>query len=396
MMKKFSLLTSIILLAFTHTTFSQMPPNPPEDEAKPEIYILTSNKVPEGYPLKLKETHGGNIGVIYDYHHKPFVYTLKNISDKPVKNITVKSTCHCITLDSPIENRTLAPDEELPVNFTISGANINIGKFDRMILVIVEGFPNVRLAVMGENTALIDFDPAVCINLGEFHGFTPFKRTFIIKTRLDDDKLQLGQPEENQYFDTKFTKTAPQTYTLEVSSKKRQFPIGRIGEKILIPATGVEHYGPVFVGLKGRVYPPRFRFEKSKITIEPQDIPQNGPYKTSFEVKLLSLPKLRQISMQSSSNLVAPQPVSIEENQQTDILNKIETWQLFANDMTFVGIPDGVTVEKIPRSNGLDIQLTISENYLKTMTSFSFYGKYGYGKYSIFRIGNVLCTKKEQ
>ena len=367
-----------------------------EDEGRQEIYILTSNKVPEGYPLKIKETHGGNIGVIYDYHHKPFVYTLKNISDKPVKNITVKSTCHCITLDSPIENRTLAPAEELPVNFTISGANINIGKFDRMIMVSVEGFPNVRLAVFGENTALIDFDPAVCINLGDFHGFTPFKRTFIIKTRLDDDKLQLGQPEANPNFDTKFTKTAPQTYTLEVSSKKRQFPIGRLAEKIMIPAKGLEHYGPVFVGLKGRVYPPRFRLEKSRITIEPKDIPQNGPYKTSFEVQMLDIPKLRKSSQQNSTKLVAWQPVSLEENQQTDILNKIETWQLFADAVSFVGIPDGVTVEKIPRSNGLDIQLTISENYLKTMTSFSFYGKYGDANYSIFRIGNVLCTKKEQ
>ena len=391
MMKKFSLLTSIILLAFTHTTFSQMLPDPPEAEAKQEIYILTSNKVPEGYPLKIKETHGGNIGVIHDFQHKPFVYTLKNISDKPVKNITVKSTCSCITLASPIENRTLAPAEELPVNFTVSGPNIRNGKFDRVIMVIVEGFPNVRLGVIGENTPLIEFDPAVCINLDSFHGFTPFKRTFVIKTKLDDEKLQLGQPEKNQFFDTKFTKTAPQTYTLEVTSKNRQFPQGRLAEKIIIPATGVEHYGPVFVALKGYVNQPRFKFEKSKFTIEPQDIPEKGPYKTSFEVQILNLQKTRPSSHEKRPDLVALQPVAVEEKEQTDILKKIETWKLFADELTFVGVPDGVTVEKIPRSNGLDIQLTISENYLKTMESFSFYGKYGK-----LRIGNVQCTKKEQ
>ena len=362
----------------------------PEDADRQEIYILTSNKVPAGYPLKIKETHGGNIGIIHDFDLKPFVYTLKNISDKPVKDITVKSTCNCIQLVAPIENRTLTPGEELPINFTVSGPNIRNGKFDRVILLLVEGLPPVRIGVIGENTPLIDFTPAVCIDLGNFHGFTPFKRTFVIKTRLDDEKLQLGQPEKNEYFDTKFTKTAPQTYSLEVTPKNRQFPQGRLAEKIIIPATGVEHYGPVFVGLKGRVFPPRFRLEKSKITIEPKDIPQNGPYKTSIELQMLALGKLRPTSQEKRPDLVAQQPASVEEMQDNS-LDKLETWQLFANDLTFSGVPDGVTIEKVPRSNGLDIQLTISENYLKTMQTFSFYAKYGR-----MRIGVVQCTKKEQ
>ena len=361
-----------------------------EDEARKEIYILTSNKVPAGYPLKIKETHGGNIGIIHDFDLKPFVYTLKNISDKPVKDITVKSTCNCIQLVAPIENRTLAPGEELPINFTVSGPHIRNGKFDRVILLLVEGLPPVRIGVIGENTPLVDFTPAVCIDLGNFHGFTPFKRTFVIKTRLDDDKLKLGQPKENQYFDAKITKTAPQTYTVEVSSKKRQLPAGRLAEKILIPATGVEHYGPIFVALKGHVIPPRFRLEKSKITIEPQDIPEKGPYKTSFELQMLSLGKLRQTPQEKRPDLVAQQPASVEEMQDNS-LEKLETWQLFANELTFLGVPDGVTIEKVPRSNGLDIQLTISENYLKTMQTFSFYAKFGR-----MRIGIVQCTKKEQ
>ena len=81
---------------------------------------------------------------------------------------------------------------------------------------------------------------------------------------------------------------------------------------------------------------------------------------------------------------------SVEEMQDNS-LEKLETWQLFANELTFLGVPDGVTIEKVPRSNGLDIQLTISENYLKTMQTFSFYAKFGR-----MRIGIVQCTKKEQ
>ena len=389
-MNKLLSFTSIILLVFTHTTFSQMPPIQSMDDDKEQNYILTSNIVPAGYPLKIKETHGGNIGIIHDFHHKPFVYTLKNISDKPVKNITVKSTCNCIQLVAPIENRTLAPGEELPVNFTVSGPHIRNGKFDRVIMVIVEGFPNVKLGVIGENTPLIDFEPAVCINLGNFHGFTPFKRTFVIKTKLDDDKLALGQPEENQYFNTKITKTAPQTYTLEVSSKNRVFPIGRLAEKIMVPATGMEHYGPVFVALKGQVVAPRLRIEKNKITITPQDIPEKGPYKTSFEIQMMIIEKSRRNVHEKRPDLVAQQPVSVEEAQ-VNVMEKIETWQMLANGLSFLNLPDGVTVEKIPRSNGLAIQLTISEDYLKTMESFSFNVKYGR-----LRLGNVQCTKKEQ
>ena len=390
-MNRLFALISLALFTFTSMASGQNGmAEQSEDADKEEIYILTSNKVPAGYPLKIKETHGGNIGIIHDFDLKPFVYTLKNISDKPVKDITVKSTCNCIQLVAPIENRTLAPGEELPINFTVSGPHIRNGKFDRVILLLVEGLPPVRIGVIGENTPLVDFTPAVCIDLGNFHGFTPFKRTFVIKTRLDDDKLKLGQPNENQYFDAKITKTAPQTYTVEVSSKKRQLPSGRLAEKIMIPATGLEHYGPVFVVLKGHVIPPRFRLEKSKITIEPQDIPEKGPYKTSFELQMLALGKLRQSSQGKRPDLVALQPVSVEEMQDNS-LEKLETWQLFANDLTFSGVPDGVTIEKVPRSNGLDIQLTISENYLKTMQPFSFHAQYGR-----MRIGVVQCTKKEQ
>ncbi len=361
-----------------------------DDAGGEEIYILTSNKVPAGYPLKIKETHGGNIGIIHDFDLKPFVYTLKNISDKPVKNITVKSTCNCIELDTLIEDRTLAPGEELPIHFTVSGPHIRNGKFDRVILLLVENLPPVRLGVIGESTPLIDFTPAVCIDLGSFHGFTPFKRTFILKTKLDDDKLKLGQPEENQYFDTKMTKTAPQTYTIEVSSKKRLFPAGRLVEKIMIPATGVEHYGPVFVALKGFVNLPRFRLEKSRIAIEPQDIPEKGPYKTSIELQMLALSKLRRTTAGKRPDLVAVQPVSVEE-MQADGLDKLEIWQMFANELVFQDVPDGVSIEKVSRANGLDIQVTISEDYLKTMQPFTFSVRYGK-----MRIGVVQCTKKEQ
>ncbi len=361
----------------------------PAATGRQPFYVLTSGTAPANYPLAIKETHGGNVGTIYEFQTKSVVYTLKNISDRQVTVRDVKSTCRCIQLDTPVENRILLPNQELPIPFTIDGTRIKEGKFDRTLMVVVKDQPPVRLGVIGELVPLIDFTPAVCINFDYYHGYIPFTRTFVIKTKLDDSKLQLSQPKENPYFDVKFTKTAPQTYTLEATAKKRMFPQGRFAEKIEIPATGIENYGPVFVVLKGYVALPRLKFDKSKITI-PANIQGNGPYKASFEILASKneLPFRR--PQERRADLVAFQPVSVEE-QKVQTLKMVETWTQIANELQFNDLPAEVAIEKVPRADGLTITLSFPADFLKEMKSFMFYAKHGKN-----RIGNVQCLKTEQ
>ena len=209
----------------------------PQPKGKPN-YVLTMGIIPEGYPLAIKEKNASAIGTLQEYGRKPVLFTLKNISDKTIKITHVESTCPCLELAAPIQDKTLAPQAELPVHFTVNATHLGYGPFDRVLMVAVEGFPVVKMGVLGEVLQSIDYDPSVCIDLGAFYGDVPFKRTYRLKSRFEHDDLKLLKPQDNPLFNITVKKTAPKTFEIEVTPKKLPLPVQRLREKFVIPVEG--------------------------------------------------------------------------------------------------------------------------------------------------------------
>ena len=342
----------------------------PQPKGKPN-YVLTMGIIPENYPLAIKEKNASSIGTLQEYEHKPVLFTLKNISDKTIKIMHVESTCPCLELAAPIQDKTLAPQAELPVHFTVNATHLAYGRFDRVLMVAVEGFPVVKMGVLGKVQQSIDYDPSVCIDLGAFYGDVPFKRTYRLKSRFEHDDLKLLQPQDNPLFSFSVKKTAPKTFEIDVTPKKLPLPAQRLREKFIIPVTGVNNFGPIAIAMKGYIVARKMMFTQRAIILKKADLEDDKPVSITAEAVVFPIEKQYRQTKEAKPKLVTKQPVSVEESQLRN-LEQLKTWEEFAKDVTPGFLPENVTVEKVPFEKGIRFNITFPAGFFTTRKSFAF------------------------
>ena len=342
----------------------------PAPKGKPN-YVLTMGIIPEGYPLAIKEKNASAVGTLQEYEHKPVLFTLKNISDKTIKITHVESTCPCLELAAPIQDKTLAPQAELPVHFTINTTHLGYGRFDRVLMVAVDGFPVVKMGVLGEVQQSIDYDPSVCIDLGAFYGDVPFKRTYRLKSRFEHDDLKLLQPQDNPLFNFTVKKTAPKTFEIEVTPKKLPLPAQRLREKFVIPATGVDKFGPVVIAMKGYIVARKLMFAQRSVILKKAELEDDKPVSITAEAVVFPIEKQYRQTKEAKPKLVTKQPVSVEESQLRN-LEQLKTWEELAKDVTTGFLPENVTVEKVPFEKGIRFNIVFPPGFFTTRKSFAF------------------------
>ena len=347
----------------------------PQPKGKPN-YVLTMGIIPEGYPLAIKEKNASAIGTLQEYEHKPVLFTLKNISDKTIKITHVESTCPCLELAAPIQDKTLAPQAELPVHFTVNATHLGYGPFDRVLMVAVEGFPVVKMGVLGEVQQSIDYDPSVCIDLGAFYGDVPFKRTYRLKSRFEHDDLKLLQPQDNPLFNLSVKKIAPKTFEIEVTPKKLPLPTQRLREKFIIPVTGVDKFGPVAIAMKGYIIARKLMFTQRSIILKKAELEDDKPVTITAEAIVFPIEKQYRQTKEAKPKLVTKQPVSVEESQLRN-LEQLKTWEELAKDVTPGFLPENVTVEKVPFEKGIRFNIVFPAGFFTTRKSFAFSPTFG-------------------
>ena len=347
----------------------------PQPKGRPN-YVLTMGIIPEGYPLAIKEKNASAVGSLQEYEQKAVLFTLKNISDKPIKINHVESTCPCLELAAPIQDKTLAPQAELPVHFTVNAAHLGYGSFDRVLMVAVEGFPVVKMGVLGEVFQSIDYDPSICIDLGAFYGDVPFKRTYRLKSRFEHDDLKLLQPQDNPLFNFAVKKTAPKTFEIEVTPKKLPLPVQRLREKFVIPVEGVKNFGPVAIAMKGFIVPRKFMFKNRSVVLKKAELADDKPVTITAEAIVFPIEKQYRQLKEIKPKLVTKQPVSVEEAQLRN-LEELKTWQELMKDFTPGFLPEGVTAEMIPFEKGIRFNIIFQPGFFATRKSFTFSPTYG-------------------
>ena len=347
----------------------------PQPKGKPN-YVLTMGIIPEGYPLAIKEKNASAIGTLQEYGRKPVLFTLKNISDKTIKVNHVESTCPCLELAAPIQDKTPAPQAELPVHFTVNATHLGYGPFDRVLMVAVEGFPVVKMGVLGEVLQSIDYDPSVCIDLGAFYGDVPFKRTYRLKSRFEHDDLKLLKPQDNPLFNITVKKTAPKTFEIEVTPKKLPLPVQRLREKFVIPVEGIKDFGPVAIAMKGFIVPRKFMFKNRSVILKKAELEDGKPVTVTAEAVVFPIEKQYRQLKEAKPKLVTKQPVSVEESQLRN-LEDVKTWQELMKDFTPGFLPEGVTAEMVPFDKGIRFNIVFPAGFFTARRSFAFSPTYG-------------------
>ncbi len=393
MNRKFDLSRWILVLLASFIPFTAMAEDDennteeelvPQPKGKPN-YVLTMGILPQGYPLIIKEKNASAIGTLQEYEHKPVLFTLKNISDKPIKINHIESTCPCLELAAPIQDKTLEPQAELPVHFTVNATHLGYGRFDRVLMVAVEGFPVVKMGVLGEVAQSIDYDPSVCIDLGAFYGDVPFKRTYRLKSRFEHDDLKLLQPKDNPLFNFAVKKTAPKTFEIEVTPKKLPLPVQRLREKFVIPVEGMKNFGPIAIAMKGFIVPRKFMFSSRSVVLKKVDLPEDKPVTVTAEVVVFPIEKQYRQMKEAKPQLVTKQPVSVEEAQLRN-LEELKTWQELAKDFTPGFLPEGVTAEMIPFEKGIRFNVVIPPGFFANRKAVAFSPTYGKSRVGTLQI----------
>jgi len=282
----------------------------------------------------------------------------------------VRVNCPCLSLQEAPAELTLAPGAECRVKARLDAGKIKASKFDRVIMIEVEGEELQLVHVTGERVQMLDFEPAPGIDLGTFAGVdVPWSRTIRIKSRFAGNQvLELLPPPENENFAYKLERLSPTEYQLEFTPKL-PLPKGSFKHIVDISTRGVERYGAVKVGLFGTVTGWLLALDNPTLLIDLKTVQPGKSF--TREVKVLAkskegIDRRRRISPAARTNVSADKLANVQlvsaEEEVAGSLNKLETWEKIATEIE-MAFPTGVTLEKIPQEDGLVLKMTFPEDF---------------------------------
>lgn len=320
--------------------------------------------------LQILDAESLQLGKILDREQRDFSFRLRNGQAKTLLLKRVRVNCPCLSLQEAPAELTLAPGAECRVKARLDAGKIKASKFDRVIMIEVEGEELQLVHVTGERVQMLDFEPAPGIDLGTFAGVdVPWSRTIRIKSRFAGNQvLELLPPPENENFAYKLERLSPTEYQLEFTPKL-PLPKGSFKHIVDISTRGVERYGAVKVGLFGTVTGWLLALDNPTLLIDLKTVQPGKSF--TREVKVLAkskegIDRRRRISPAARTNVSADKLANVQlvsaEEEVAGSLNKLETWEKIATEIE-MAFPTGVTLEKIPQEDGLVLKMTFPEDF---------------------------------
>ncbi|MBR4675232.1 MAG: hypothetical protein IKP00_12265 [Victivallales bacterium] len=332
--------------------------------------LLQTHPDPAIYPLTLLEGDALKKITIMDREVLPLSGTLKNISDKPVKIVSIRGNCSCLKLDT-YNDILLSPGNTLKLNFTLDAKILqkdDDNDFERKIIVRTEDFPPTFASVMGTVKNMFSFEPAQVIDLGEFIGdVSSWKRSIHIKSVFPQEKLALKAPENNRFFNLAITQSSPQDFLLEITPKS-PFPINVIKEILEIGVEGIPNYGPLQVVVLGKPQGVHFVLLMKNKSVKREKI-QDDTLEFDVPITLRSFQSnvhdRRSFRRQNKPTIpIANLPVRDDE-EKVRPLDKPESWLAFIKDISTQTLPAGVKITLLPDTDGIKAHFMLEPQFLK-------------------------------
>ena len=366
-------LCAAILFLLISTLFShaqEEEKNPPTPPAQLENHLQAPPN-PAVYPLTLLGGEALRSITIMDRELLPLSATLKNISDKPVKIISIRSNCSCLKVDK-YNDISLKPGDTLPLKLSLDAKHLkkdDENDFEKRIIVMSEGFAPTYASIEGTVKNMFSFEPAQAIDLGEFIGdVSTWERTFHIKSLFPQEKLALKSPTDNRFFNLAITQTSPQDFQLKVTPRS-PFPIFTIKEIIDLDVEGIPNYGPLQVVVLGTPKGLRFALLTDRKYVKKEKLQTDTPLEFDVPITLSSLLPQRpkhglSRRKRASNNLIANLPVNDEEEKARP-LDQPDSWRPFIKDISVKELPEGVSIELQPDVQGIKAHFTLQPQFLK-------------------------------
>ncbi len=367
----------LLLFPFLLSAQQENEEHPSHDISKAQNHLQTPH-APDVYPLILEDGDKLRQITIMDHEVLTVSTVLKNISDKPVVIPRLLTSCSCIKPEK-YKDLSLKPGEKMTLRFSIDGNHLKLDQardFMQKFYVYPDGFPPAYAELSGKSKRMFSFEPAQILDLGEFIGdVLTWKRTLKLTTKFEQDNVNIKPISESRFFNISVTKSAPQTFTIDITPKN-PFPISGIEETIGLAVEGIPNYAPIPFLIKGSPQGKKLVLA-SQCHIHKRDkVIPDSPIEFDVPMTLRALlPKPPEQGGFSSRRRTskaagASMPVSKEEEEARP-LNKLETWQTIAKDLSVKKLPESVKVDFIPAANGIKAHFTVPPAFHKSKDFFS-------------------------
>jgi len=330
------------------------------------VWSFNPEKLPENYPLVLTNQEVGRVKDLLDNERRTLKAVFENRLGKDVVLQKVLCGCPCLTLAKEYAKTTVAANGRLELDFSIDGHAIHDEKFKRWMLFQVEGLPEVFLNFEGNLITKMRYEPVRSMNLGTFVGNVDWTRTIKIISDFQED-ITLEPPADHPLLKAELKKTDAKTYELTIKPKSLPMKSGRFFAKFALPVKGVEHYGPVVVGVRGEVKGLKLALSRQQFTMDRAKMKagEKGELKT---LVILEEDKKSRIHFNSRRRETVKDkdayfPVSNEE-EAVRPLDKLETWEKIAQDIQ-VKLPEGVKLTKTAAERQVVLNIEIAPDYLE-------------------------------
>ena len=314
----------------------------------------------EDLPLKLDYGCEGNylpVGTVYEQEERRAAFRVVNVSSEPQTIVSLVATCDCTRVLTQADNTVLQPGEALTVEFDVLAGKMLSETFMRFIQIRSLGCPPLRGQYGGQVKTVAEVLPERKVKLPLLKDpAAPWEVVFSFKKAAELERLVLGPPQENPYFQYDFQDLGEGNYTLKVSPKA-PLPYGRNFSQIIAipvrePAVARAILVSVAMPVAEAVY-----FTPDKWTIARSALEQAGSFTASFAYGVV--PGLQEDETVGSRDMMRPRKLRQKSAVPLKFVKEHHDWDdLFAH-LEFRA-PEGVKTEKVRHPTGIELKITVT------------------------------------
>lgn len=363
-MKKIALFVAAVLCITAFCANDEL-----DENGFPIPYVLVKHEANAAeYPAELLDWESCKVGNLMDEEIRHLSFTLKNITQAPIKIKAIRPACPCLKFNDTIADIELKPQEKYTANFDILGTKLKPGEFLKSVIVEIENAKIATMSISGTVVEMVEFEPSAAIDLGTFVGDVPWKRCIDLKTHFESEDVKVLPPEkDSKYFNFTIIKQNKNLFTVEITPKM-PFPKSTktFREVIHLPVQGVPNYGPIEIGVKGQATGWLFSITKDTLYLPKTSIKNEE----AIEVETMLILK-NDKPAQEIHKTNKPEPiiklVSMSVAEEEDLVHPTSdpaTWVKLL-DLVEVQAPLDVLVSKIPSEGGMILHVSIPAGFFK-------------------------------
>lgn len=340
------------------------------------LYAQTvgGNASEPGVFLQVLAAESLQMGQILDREQRDFSFRVQNIQAIPLQLQQVRVSCPCLQILEAPRNLQLPPGGECFIRGRLDAGKLPVGQFSRFILMEFAGHGVQRVLVCGESVQMLEIEPGANLDLGTFAGVEVcWTRKVRIRSRFPVEKpFELTVPTADRYFEYELRRQDASEYELALSPKL-PLPQGILRHSVQIPVRGVDHYGPIELRISGKVTGWPLTVKNRILVVDLKQTQADGRY--SGEVKITVQDNragrrwrtVHDPQKEKSSNGFRP---VAEDEKMAALLTRLETWQKISDEIEVV-LPEKVSLEKIPQSDGVVMQFKFQPDFFTDDSSTS-------------------------